>query len=86
MTFKVKKRFIAGAVCPRCGEMDKLVTYNEDGKEFRECVACDFHDEMRFQQQQKELETRVNITEEQLKQEIQVLTLDPSVLSKKPSK
>jgi uncharacterized metal-binding protein (TIGR02443 family) len=78
MTLKVKKRFIAGAVCPRCSEMDKLVMYKEDGKEFRECVSCDFHDEMRFQQNPRELETRVNTTEEQIKVETQVLTLDPN--------
>lgn len=77
MTFKAKKRFIAGAVCPRCSEMDKLVTYQEDGKEFRECVACGFHDEMRFKQHQHELDTRVNVTEEKVQQETQVLILDP---------
>jgi len=83
MTFKAKKRFIAGAVCPRCGEIDKLVTYKEEGKEFRECVSCGFHDEMRFQQNQRELETRVNITEDQVVEETQVLTLDPRGSSKK---
>mgnify|MGYP005991781735 CR=1 FL=1 len=80
---KVKKRFIAGAICPRCSEMDKLVMYKENDKEFRECVSCGFHDEMRFQQHQRELETRVNITEEQLKTETQVLILDPTGSKKK---
>ncbi len=75
--FKVKKRFIAGAVCPRCSEMDKLVTYKEDDKEFRECVSCGFHDEMRFQQNPRELETRVNVSEEEKEKETQVLFLDP---------
>jgi uncharacterized metal-binding protein (TIGR02443 family) len=78
MTLKVKKRFIAGAVCPRCSEMDKLVMYKEEGKEFRECGSCGFHDEMRFQPNPRELETRVNTTEEQIKVETQVLTLDPN--------
>jgi uncharacterized metal-binding protein (TIGR02443 family) len=77
MVFKVKKRFIAGAVCPRCSAMDKLMTYKEDGKEFRECVSCGFKDEMRFKQHSRELETRVNVTEEMKASEIQVLTLDP---------
>ncbi len=77
MSFKAKKRFIAGAVCPRCGEIDKLVTYKEDDKEFRECVSCGFHDEMRFQQHQRELDTRVNVSEDQRKVETQVLSLDP---------
>lgn len=89
MTFKVKKRFIAGAVCPRCGAMDRLVTYKEEGeagaaaKEFRECVSCGFKDEMRFKQHQAELETRVNVTEAMKKTEVQVLTLDPKGGSEK---
>ncbi len=78
MVSKVKKRFIAGAICPRCSEMDKLVMYKEDGKSFRECVSCGFKDEMRFQQQTRELETRVNLSQEIKKSETQVLTLDPS--------
>jgi len=37
------KRFIAGAVCPRCGLMDRIVV-SADGAN-RECIACDFSDE-----------------------------------------
>jgi len=77
MVFTVKKRFIAGAVCPRCGAMDRLVTFKEDDKEFRECTECDFSDEMRFNQAPRELETRVNVTEKMKKSDVQVLTLDP---------
>ncbi len=63
--FSKTRRFIAGAVCPKCAVMDKLVAYNDDdGKDYRECVACGFKDEMRFQQQQKEMITRVNQAEE----------------------
>ena len=36
------RRFIAGAVCPRCGEMDKIVV--EVGGEERTCVSCGFTD------------------------------------------
>ena len=46
--FKARKRFIAGAVCPRCGEQDKLTMFEADEKTFRECVACDFREEMQF--------------------------------------
>ncbi|MGH1439875.1 MAG: YheV family putative zinc ribbon protein [Cellvibrionaceae bacterium] len=74
----MKKRFIAGAVCPRCSAMDKLMMYKEEGKDFRECVSCGFKDEMRFKQQARELETRVNIPEQVKKSETQVLTLDPN--------
>ncbi len=77
MSYSKQKRFVAGAVCPRCSEMDKLVIYSEDGKDFRECVECGFKDEMRFQQQSRELETRVNVTEEQKQAETQVIKMFP---------
>jgi hypothetical protein len=39
------KRFIAGAVCPRCAEMDKITMYTDDADEqIRECIACGFTD------------------------------------------
>lgn len=44
---KPVKRFIAGAVCPRCAEMDKLVMYvNENDQSVRECVRCGYQDVM----------------------------------------
>lgn len=55
----MKKRFIAGAVCPRCAEMDKIVMYEQDGKNFRECVACDYEDEMPVTGGTYEIPTRV---------------------------
>jgi len=63
--YKDQKRFIAGAVCPRCSEMDKLTVFREDGKDFRECVSCGFKEQMFLQSAPKELETRVNLTEEE---------------------
>lgn len=50
------RRFIAGAVCPRCGEMDKLVVDTETDQ--RECVRCGFNDE-RPADQLDEIKTRV---------------------------
>jgi uncharacterized protein len=39
----IKKRFIAGVVCPKCGEMDKIRMYrNDNDDEIRDCVACGF--------------------------------------------
>lgn len=38
------KRFIAGAVCPRCAELDRVVTWEADGRQHRECVSCGFAD------------------------------------------
>jgi hypothetical protein len=46
-----RRRFIAGAVCPRCGAQDRIVVFLEAegaGGEglARECVACGFEDRM----------------------------------------
>lgn len=76
MVYSSKRRFVAGAVCPRCSEMDKLVVYSEDGKDFRECVACGYKDEMHFKPVARELDTRVNLTEED-KQDVQVINILP---------
>ncbi|TBR43858.1 YheV family putative metal-binding protein [Marinomonas agarivorans] len=58
------KRFIAGAVCPRCSEMDKLRTWRDDEQEiqYRECVNCHYTDQQstKVQMQPEELPTRVN--------------------------
>ncbi|MDX2349385.1 MAG: YheV family putative zinc ribbon protein [Porticoccus sp.] len=76
--FKAQKRFIAGAVCPRCSEMDKLTVFIEDGKDFRECVSCGFKEQMFLQSAPKELETRVNLTdEEKLAETKPVRLVDP---------
>ena len=60
----IKKRFIAGAVCPRCSEMDSIVVFKIDSEHHRECVSCDFKEVTRFDDAQDspkaELETRVN--------------------------
>ena len=39
---KQRRRFIAGAVCPRCGEMDRIVVDLDTDQ--RECVSCGFSD------------------------------------------
>ena len=53
--FKTSKRFIAGAVCPKCSEMDKLIMYkNEEGRDVRECVACDYRDVMKSEEEMAE--------------------------------
>jgi uncharacterized metal-binding protein (TIGR02443 family) len=56
----VIKRFIAGAVCPKCAEMDRLVSYTNDDGTFKECVACGFMEKQIVQVAPSELETRVN--------------------------
>lgn len=57
------KRFIAGAVCPRCAEMDRLVTYEQDGDVFKECVECGYSEKQLAQIEINELTTRVNAGE-----------------------
>ncbi len=85
MDTPVKRRFIAGAVCPKCSLMDKLVIYKEDNKDFRECVSCGFKDEMRFKQHTRELTTRVNATDDDKEAQTQLLILDPRAQKKRPS-
>lgn len=43
MTSTHHRRFIAGAVCPRCGKMDKIVV--DSRTQTRECTACDFSED-----------------------------------------
>lgn len=76
MAFSEKRRFVAGAICPRCSELDKIVVFSENGKDFRECVACGFKDEMHFKPVSRELETRVNQTEDE-KNTVQAVKIIP---------
>ncbi len=39
---KKSRRFIAGAVCPECQKLDKIVTYKQDGEDIAECVSCGY--------------------------------------------
>lgn len=59
----VIKRFVAGAVCPRCGEMDTIRVYRNEIREYRECVKCDYVDGQNLDgspEDESELVTRVN--------------------------
>ncbi len=42
MTNKRKKRFIAGATCPKCQSMDTLMVFFENNVEKMQCVHCDY--------------------------------------------
>jgi uncharacterized protein len=77
MAYSTTRRFVAGAVCPRCSEMDKLVVYNDGGKDYRECVACGYKEEMHFKPVARELETRVNQTAADKKDAVQVINILP---------
>ena len=43
--FMQKKRFIAGAKCPKCNAFDSVFTYFEHGKQYIRCTECDFEQE-----------------------------------------
>ena len=42
---KVKKRFVAGAKCPQCGELDSILLFLEHGIETIECTDCDYREQ-----------------------------------------
>lgn len=71
------KRFIAGAVCPKCSARDTIKAYRQDEHNYRECIACGFHDKLHIQPQFRELVTRVNTPEEVKEEETQVLKFPP---------
>jgi uncharacterized metal-binding protein (TIGR02443 family) len=58
----VTKRFIAGAVCPRCGKMDAVRMHRDEEREYRECIACGFSDSLRLdgRPEPQEINTRVH--------------------------
>ena len=77
MAYSEKKRFLAGATCPRCSAQDKIRVYSENERDFRECVSCGFKDEMHISGVSKEIETRVNTSDSEKKSETQVLQFQP---------
>jgi len=62
---KTKRRFIAGAVCPKCGTMDSIVVVSNIEPGYRECVSCDFKETANFSNKKQELPTRVNKVNQQ---------------------
>ena len=78
MALTTKKQFIAGVTCPKCAQMDKIQAYVEDGVNYRECVSCGFKDQMRLASAPREIQTRVNTTEEEIASQTQTVRLmDP---------
>ena len=80
-SFSPKRRFIAGAVCPKCAVMDKIVVNLET--DTRECVACGFSEERPAPPAPEELRTRVNrASARRVETPAQVVTLmDPKASS-----
>ncbi len=44
MTKRTKRRFIAGAVCPKCQAHDTIMLFFENNVEKLECVECGYAD------------------------------------------
>ncbi|WP_144211168.1 YheV family putative zinc ribbon protein [Shewanella donghaensis] len=42
---KIKKRFVAGAKCPKCSTQDSIVLFKENGIETVECIDCDYQEQ-----------------------------------------
>ncbi len=81
-----QRRFIAGAVCPRCSEMDKIVVYkDEQGEEQRECVRCGFKEGVPPLPVQQELNTRVTAKPAEQNSTAQPLLFVPNPNLKKKS-
>lgn len=73
-----RKRFIAGAKCPACQQMDRLFVFRRAGVQYRECAACSFQEEMRLEPVFRELETRVNQTDQDKRDQVSLVRLvDP---------
>lgn len=55
------KRFIAGAICPRCSAMDRIRSWEQNGIRYRDCVSCDFFEQLPIEDDTiPEVPTRVN--------------------------
>jgi|TARA_R100001369_G_scaffold92849_1_gene140403 uncharacterized metal-binding protein (TIGR02443 family) len=79
------KRFIAGVTCPRCAEMDRIRAWEQNGIRYRECVSCDFFEQLPIEEDAlTEMTTRVNqVRDDQKQQDVQpVRILDPGKSSR----
>ena len=77
------KRFIAGAVCPKCGAGDAIRAERNELRHvmMRECVECGFTDELYDNPPDDELQTRVTPrTQDDHTQTIKIIPMadDPS--------
>lgn len=74
------KRFIAGAVCPRCGAQDSIRAERDETRQLivRDCVECGFIDELTDQSEQQELPTRVTPKPTKPEPEVQAIKFFPN--------
>ena len=67
------RRFVAGAKCPQCQAVDKIVMFRKDGIQYQACVGCGYQDEMVFKPGFRELEPRVNRSPEEKAEAVAVV-------------
>ena len=74
----MKKRFIAGVVCPKCGQLDTIIAShnNDEHVSERECIECGFKDSIStLVSTKKELETRVTPKLNESEKSIQIVKI-----------
>ena len=58
----IKKQFIAGARCPKCGAMDKVQRWLTGENVFLYCVSCEHKEELAEKPEQAPVEQESIIT------------------------
>lgn len=74
----MKKQFIAGVTCPKCGALDTITAANNEQEKvmIRECVECGFTDRISTQvNSPKELNTRVSPAHSAGDEQVQVVKI-----------
>jgi len=74
----MKKRFIAGVVCPKCSTQDSIMAFEDTEQKvlIRECVECGFTDRLStVVNQPKEMKTRVTPEAEPSSAAVQVIKI-----------
>lgn len=74
------KRFVAGAICPKCAQLDVIQSWQTATHQEQECIECGHTASMplaadELVANQQELPTRVNQTPVDPKDEIQVVKI-----------
>ena len=77
----MKKRFIAGIVCPKCGATDSVRLHiaeaGDEDHQVRDCVECGYEESLaQHLASRQELPTRVNQSEKPTVEEVEPQVLE----------
>ena len=61
MVNKIKKRFVAGATCPKCRALDTIMLYFENNVEKLQCVKCNYSESQTDKKIAKATRTSENV-------------------------